>query len=373
MSARGDVQPALRLPLLILGFASLAIGVGAGLTRLGWHFPLPSPGTIMLHGPLMVCGFFGTVISLERAVALARRSAYLGPLFTGLGGAAAIAGMPGILVPALITLGSLVLFAGSLSVFLRQRALFTFSLAVGAACWTVGNVLWLIGFSLPSILPWWLGFLILTIAGERLELSRFLRPSRLAARLFAVVLALLLGAMVASAAWPQAGTAAFGAVLLALTAWLLRQDIARRTIKTPGLTRFVAVSLLSGYVWLAAGGLILLGSGGLVPGTAGYDAALHALLLGFVFSMVFGHAPIIFPAVLRVAVPYHASFYLPLALLHVSLLLRAGAGLMGWFEGRSLGGMLNALALLAFVVSTATAVIRGRMAARAVSAPAKGA
>jgi hypothetical protein len=41
-----------------------------------------------------------------------------------------------------------------------------------------------------------------------------------------------------------------------------------------------------------------------------------------VFAMVFGHAPIIFPAVLRVAVPYHASFYLPLVLLHLSLLVR---------------------------------------------------
>ena len=38
--------------------------------------------------------------------------------------------------------------------------------------------------------------------------------------------------------------------------------------------------------------------------------------------MVFGHAPIIFPAVLRVAVPYHATFYLPLALLHASLAVR---------------------------------------------------
>jgi hypothetical protein len=35
-----------------------------------------------------------------------------------------------------------------------------------------------------------------------------------------------------------------------------------------------------------------------------------------------GHAPIIFPAVLRVAVPYHPSFYLPLALLHLSLLVK---------------------------------------------------
>ena len=51
----------------------------------------------------------------------------------------------------------------------------------------------------------------------------------------------------------------------------------------------------------------------------------------FVFAMVFGHAPIIFPAVLRVTVPYHPVFYAPLVLLQASLALRvagdaAGAG-----------------------------------------------
>ncbi len=61
---------------------------------------------------------------------------------------------------------------------------------------------------------------------------------------------------------------------------------------------------------------------------AAYGAALHALTLGFVFSMVFGHAAIIFPAVLRVAVPYHPTFYVPLALLHVSLLVRVAGDVL---------------------------------------------
>ena len=76
-----------------------------------------------------------------------------------------------------------------------------------------------------------------------------------------------------------------------------------------GLTRFIAVCLLSGYAWLAVGGAVIVAAGGLAPGSPSYDAALHALALGFVFAMVFGHAPIIFPAVLRVAVPYHPTFY----------------------------------------------------------------
>ena len=75
--------------------------------------------------------------------------------------------------------------------------------------------------------------------------------------------------------------------------------------------------------------------------------------------MVFGHAPIIFPAVLRVAVPYHPTFYLPLALLHLSLVVRLAGDAAGRFDWTRVGGMLNALALAAFIAGTASAVVRG--------------
>jgi hypothetical protein len=156
----------------------------------------------------------------------------------------------------------------------------------------------------------------------------------------------------------------FAVGLLALAAWLGKQDIARRTVRGQGLTRFIAVCLLSGYAWLAFGSAVILAARGLVPGGPSYDAALHAIALGFVFSMVFGHAPIIFPAVLRVAVPYHPMFYGPLALLHASLALRLvgdAIGEVGWVRA---GGLLNALALAAFIAVTMIAVVRGRLAAQ---------
>ncbi len=348
-----DVRPPWRIPLLILGFASLIIGVGAGLLRLGWAVPRPAADLAAFHGPLMVSGFFGTVISLERAVALARRWAYLGPLAAGAGGLALILGAPIEVAQLLLALCSAVLLAGSVSVFQRQRALFTFTLAAGAGCWLLGNLLWLAGFSVYEVVPWWAGFLVLTIAGERLELSRFLPPSPVAQRVFIAVLAGLTFGMALHAQL-------FGAALLALALWLLRQDIARRTVKDKGLTRFIAVCLLSGYAWLALAGTVMLGAG-LAPGSATYDAALHALMLGFVFSMVFGHAPIIFPAVLRVSVPYHPLFYAPLALLHLSLAVRLAGDAAASFEWRSAGGLLNAAALVLFILNTVAAIIRGKL------------
>jgi hypothetical protein len=41
-----------------------------------------------------------------------------------------------------------------------------------------------------------------------------------------------------------------------------------------------------------------------------YDAMLHAVFLGFVISMVFAHASVIFPAVLGLPFEYRPAFYL---------------------------------------------------------------
>jgi hypothetical protein len=315
------------------------------------------------HGELMIAGFFGTVIGLERAVALAARWAYAAPLAAALGVLALIAALP-LAAMLLFVAAGLALVAASLAIFLRQRALFTLVPALGAACWTAGNLLWFGGAGTTAATPWWVGFLVLTIAGERLELSRFLPPSSLARTAFAVIVAAILASLVLALAFPRAGYAAQASGLLALSLWLARQDIARRTVRERGLTRFIAVCLLSGYAWLGAGAAVLLADG--IFATSGArDAGLHAILLGFVFSMVFGHAPIIFPAVLRVAVPYHKVFYAPLAVLQASVLLRVVGDGVNQHTLVRLGGLLAAVALLLFVVVTATAVVRGRGAASA--------
>ncbi len=351
----GDLGVPFRLPLLILGFASLVSGVLVGLARLGWSMPLSLAQLSLLHGPLMVSGFLGTVIGLERAVAMGRRWAYAGPLLSGLGGAAILAGLPLAFGAAAMTLGSAVLCLGTTLIMLRQRELFMITMALGALSWLAGNLLWLAGAPVPGVAALWINFLVLTIAGERLELSRFLPPSPAAKRTFAAILATLLGGGFFSTS--GGGIVLYGAGLLALALWLLRQDIARRTVRERGLTRFIAVCLLSGYAWLALGGILLLAAGGL-SGMA-YDAVLHAILLGFVFSMVFGHAAVIFPAVVRVKMPYHPVFYLPLLVLHVSLFARLLGDALTQPGLRSLGGLLNAVALALFIAVTVSSVIRG--------------
>lgn len=359
----GGPPPRWRLPFLLAGMLALAGGIVTGLLRMGWALPAPGAASVADHAPLMIGAFFGTVIGLERAVALGSAWAYLAPACAGLGGLALLAGAPA--APALLGAGSLVFLAASLRIRTRQRALHTLVLALGAAAWAAGNGLWLAGNPVPFLVPLWSAFLVVTIAGERLELTRFLPPAPGARRLFGAIVAALLAGALATPVAPRLAPSLWAAALLALALWLLGNDIARRTVRERGLTRYIAVCLLSGYAWLAAGALLLVVPGALQPGSAAYDAGLHALLLGFVFPMVFGHAPVIVPAVLGARLPYHAAFYGPLAALHASLVVRVAGTLAGDAAVRGAGGALNAAAIALFVLTMLAAAVRGSRGQRA--------
>ena len=83
-----------------------------------------------------------------------------------------------------------------------------------------------------------------------------------------------------------------------------------------------------------------------------YDAVLHSFFLGFVFSMIFGHAPVIFPAVLRLQPSFRGWFYGHVGLLHAALLIRIGADVIKQGAGRQWGSVLSALAIALFLVNT---------------------
>ncbi|MEK6715988.1 MAG: hypothetical protein AABZ16_00665, partial [candidate division NC10 bacterium] len=353
------VRYPLRFPLMALGMVALLAALWGGLLRLGWDWPIMRPTLPVAHGPLMVSGFLGTLIGLERAVALGRRWTYAGPTLTGLGALALVVGLPGAVGPLLMAMGSLTLAVVFAVIVRRQPDLPEIIMGVGALAWLVGNSLWLSGWPIFRVVGWWAGFLVLTIAGERLELSRFLPISRADRAAFVAAVGLFAAGLVLALVAFDIGARLSGLGLLVLTFWLLRYDIARRAVQKAGLTRFVAVSLLSGYLWLGVAGLLGLRFGGLAAGQH-YDAWLHAIFLGFVFAMIFGHAPIIFPAVLGVPVPFRPAFYSHLALLHLSLVLRVVGDVAAWWPGRLWGGLLNVLAVLLFLGNMARAVVEGR-------------
>ncbi len=349
-----------RLPFMALAGLSLLAALWAGLIRLGWPLPLLASTVSPNHGPLMVTGFLGTLIGLERAVALKRGWAYGAPLFSGLGSLALLLGLPVHLAHGLGVAGSVFLIAVFVVLFRLQPSVYLATMGAGALLWLVGNILWHAGDPLYRLVPWWIGFLVLTIAGERLELSRLLNLSRLRLAGFSVAGALFVLGILTSSRASERGVRLGGLGLLLLALWLLRHDIAWHTLRREGRPRFMAICLLSGHLWLGIGGVLWLLFGSAFAAGPHYDAMLHSIFLGFVFSMIFGHALIIFPSVLAVALPFRRMFYAHWALLHLSLLLRVGADLVGWMPGQKWGGLGNALAIFLFLANTVRAVAAGQ-------------
>ncbi len=364
-------------PRLILSafLTTLLLAMWAGLVRLGWPWPPLQPLLPAVHGPLMVAGFLGSLIALERAVALGSSWAYAAPVLNGLGAITLAAGLP---LPAgqlLLVLGSLALLVTLGVILRRQMATYTLLLALGGTTLLGGNLLWLMGRPASFIVLWWAGFLVLTIGGERLELGRIRRLSRLAGLAFMAVAGLYLAALGATLWDHQAGTRLAGVALAGMAIWLLRYDIARLTIRKPGLPRFAAACLLSGYAWLGFAGGLALVFGGVTAGFR-YDALLHSIFLGFTFSMVFAHAPIILPAIrLRVSPKqaagnlaeesmtiYRPGFYAPLILLHLSLVARVIGDALAWLPLRMWGGLFNVISILVFLALLLRSVVLSRHA-----------
>ena len=353
---RGRLAAAIRLAFALLLVASLAAGIAGGLARAGVDV---SVGAASVLGPavtghafLMICVFLGSVIGIERAVAVRHPLAFCGPLASALAGVAWLAGAPRA-AAGLVVAASLAFVAVNVVIVRRQRGAHVVLLLIAAVAWAAGSVLHAVDAPSGAAIPCWFAFLVLTVAAERLEMTRLMRRRAGATEsLFAIVGATLLGTAASALSSPWGGPL-YGAALAALGAWLATFDVARRTVHADGLGRYMAVCLLLGYAWLVVAGLAWLATSFGVPLR---DAALHGLALGFVLSMMFAHAPVILPAVAGVKLRFGPVFYGPLLLLHASLLVRV---LGAPFEPRLLavGAAGNALAVVAFAVVVAGAAI----------------
>ena len=342
------------LPFLILAILALLFALWAGLLRLGWELP-SIPNLALAHGPLMVSGFLGVLIPLERAVAIRQKWMYAVPVIAGLGWINLF--IQPFIGAALMTLSSL----GTLGILFvmvrREPHIHTVTMGFGALAWVIGNVLWMTGMPIFQIVFWWITFLVLTIGGERLELNRVLRPSKGQIRVFSLFAAsLLVGAIIATFAF-ETGARLSGLSVLALALWFLKNDIATRNIRHPNaLTRYIAICLFGGFIWLGLGGGIYLYYGTLVAGPL-YDAALHSIFVGFVIAMIFGHAPIIFPAILGVPISFSPMFYIHLTLLHLSMIVRVVGDLVLNIPLRKWGGLLNEVAIFLFLALTVYSIV----------------
>ncbi|WP_069131210.1 hypothetical protein [Rhodohalobacter halophilus] len=344
--------------LLFTAGIGLLLGLYAGLIRLGILLPSALEIGAMAHGPLMINGFLGTLISLERGAALEKLWTYIAPMSFALSTILLMVGFA--------PLGGYFLILGTITLFLImgylcyiQSVNHHYIMAGGALALLIGNLLFIFQVPIYGLIGWWIAFPLLTIFGERLELNRIMRPPQKAVNLFSI---LIIGwfLTLAGVHFQRNLFWMIGSLfLIGIAAWLIRYDVARKTIKMSGWTKYSAWSLLTGYGWIIVGGMI-----GIVIGMpkagALYDAILHIYFVGFVFSMIFAHAAVIIPSLTGKIVPYSRYFYLPLILLHGCLILRIAGDLFFWDMIRKIGSYGNIAAILLFLGGIMIQLIRSR-------------
>jgi len=352
-----------RLPLLGLGLAVLALALYGGLLRLERSLPIPSTDWLAYHGPLMVSGFMGTMIGVERAITLDRNWLYLGPLASLVGSGLFLAGIEPGLAGALLLTASGFLLLSALLISWRRPELHRIVMVLAAGSWFSGNLLWITGAQIPTIVLWWLGFIVLNFAGERLELTRLFRPSNRASLFLAGAVGLFLVGALWTVPNQEQGTRMASLGLASLAVWLALVDPELRPPSLKGEAGYLAVCLGIGYFWLFVSGAIGTAWAPHASGPA-YDAFLHTVFLGYLFTMMFGHTAQMFEHIIQKPFAYLWTNWVHLVLLTGSLALRVVCDLGGWIGLRRVAGSLNALAIVLFFVSNGVGLWAGHRRAK---------
>jgi hypothetical protein len=337
-----------RIPFLILAFLCLLVGIWTGLTRLGWELtPLPST---LHHGAIMVGGFIGTLILLEKIVPLKIKALYIFPILSAASCLLFSVGQP-MMAIASLSLASLGLVLTFLLYLRKEHGPVQYMMVIGSVCWLTGNIFLFLRPFYPAVVSWWIAFALFVIISERLELMKFLPVSKLAkTNLYALLLLFLIG-LINSFHGP--GSLIYGASLIGISIWAMRYDIIGITIHKTKLTRYIAVALVLGYFSLLLTGIL--------TNWLSYDTTIHSFFIGFVFSMIFAHGPVIIPGVLGISFkPYHKLFYFWLGLLHISWITRTIGNFLMDLDLRKLSGAISLIGILGYLITVATLIIRSK-------------
>jgi len=347
MNSKVKVPTYILVGLLFLAAIGLLTGLYAGLVRLGFLPDVKHAVSPLAHGPLMINGFLGTLIGLERAAALDKKWAFIGPVFMAV---STVFLLTGLQVPGewSLILGSVGLTVVMAFLYYLQPKIYHLIMATGAGALLVGNLFYVFGYPIYMLVGWWAAFPMLTIFGERLELNRIMRPPKQAQRIFAGLILGWIIALIVTHVDRAIGWSIASLLLIGVAGWLIQYDVARRTIKSVEWTRYSAICLLTGYGWLILAGLFGLWYGFPTAGPL-YDGLLHMIFVGFVFSMIFAHASVIIPSLSGKMVPWHGYFYLPLILLHGFLAVRVLGDLVLSPFVRTIGSHGNVLAIILFL------------------------
>lgn len=334
----------------------LVSGIWSGLDRMGWNIYMTP--AIAHHGAIMVGGFLGTLITLEKIIPINRRFLFAILVLNALSVLFFFLDLPGISIWTLI-ISSLSLALVFAYYYRLQHGVVFILMLLGSLFWLTGNILLLTKQFYPLVFPWWLAFALFIIVAERLDLTKFLPVSQRSKNMLIGLLLLFVAGVLFS--FHGAGSLVCGFSLIGISIWLLRYDLVAINLRKTGMHRFIAVALTAGYISLLLTGVFFFT---LSDQWLTYDALVHSFFIGFVFSMIFAHGPMILPGIMGIhAAPFHRILYLWLALLQASWLIRIFADVLIDLETRKISGLLSTAVILGYFITMGILTIMTRRAA----------
>lgn len=333
-----------KLSFMLLVLGSLVTGIFTGWFRLG--FDLPVSRIYLHHGVIMTGSFLGTVILIERISTMKKRWLFLFPLVNVSSIVFFFLGYRELAFSSIL-IGSAGLFCVFWRINLLHDNLPNRIMWLGSFAWLIGNAMLLFYENYAMSIMWWIAFLLITISGERMELIKFLPIKNFQK----IILIGLITIFIISCIIPFhfGGQILSGLSMLLIAIWFLRYDMIRKSIKLSGLHRFSASALAAGFIWLGISGLLFTMN---YQTAISYDALIHTFFIGFIFSMIFAHAPIILPGVAGLSFrPFHPTLYIWMILLQISLVLRVIAGLFEYSELKAAAGFTNGIIILLFFIN----------------------
>ena len=315
----------------------LILGLITGLSRFGLF---PTDLSIH-HGVLMLNGFAGGLITLERTLSK--------PIPTNILSLSLL--VLGVILVSLDLPWGLWLITGAILLMILEEAkasstphwAYHLTQIIGLLCWLTANVKYQFSNFYPAAVPFWQAFILMMILATRVKKI---------GRISDLKVMLIIWMYVASICLPFHSIASsISSVLLFMVAGMVfslelkySEDRAYRLILVYGWLAATAIgTLFSDYILYS------------------YDLVIHCFFLGFLFNMIFLNASNAIVSKLGVKpIPLGEGAWM--IIMTMGLLLRVVAGdILGNEMARIAGGLISILAILGFLGSVIRAVVLTRM------------
>ncbi|WP_416867576.1 MAG: hypothetical protein ACMVP2_09850 [Imperialibacter sp.] len=333
-----------KLPFFALALVGLLSGIWAGLIRIG--FNLPAVDLATLHGPLMVGGFVGTLIGVERSLLAGNGKWWLIPALSGAAVIAWLLGFQQVAPYCLVAASALLVLLQAIHLLSSRLTWVSIVQLCGALCFAAGNIRLLFNPLMPAIIPFWMGFVLCFILATRLSENS-------AKNMFmgsVIKLGLILFIVSLMIPFHLGGYYLTGAGLILIASGMFYIEIQTDQGMAWSYKKYSFIAIMLGWFWLLTSGLgVMLWKEHIY----GYDATTHSFFVGFLFSMVFIHALAKASYLAGLGTPpFHPVLFVWLILLSGSLLLRVFAtDILLLTTVKKWSGLLNAISILGFLLT----------------------